>query len=240
MKKMMLAFLFGMAALFCCGQSFLLKYPNLTKRNLSEFFLDWKAYSDSIYLNNIIEDSVLADVIRYECAKHCFFTTDTQNIIVPIYRVYPKTIRVERYYSDIDTTMAKLNLGFPLYTPEMEEEQYAVDSITPILSRRELYITAGIDKILSAFVGGLKNGDKITRIQKGNVRRLREYIPVNYGHWGDYWWFTSFPMITDIFYANNLIAVARRTSWCSGDVIWYVRENNKFIRRKESVSNWIE
>ena len=60
MKKMMLAFLFGMAALFCCGQSFLLKYPNLTKRNLSEFFLDWKVYSDSVYSNNVVEDSVLA------------------------------------------------------------------------------------------------------------------------------------------------------------------------------------
>lgn len=35
---------------------------------------------------------------------------------------------------------------------------------------------------------------------------LKRYIPVDYGHWGGYWWFTSFPLITNICYADNLIA----------------------------------
>ena len=237
---MILTLLLGMGALFCCGQSFLLKYPDLNKRNLDEFFLDWEAYSDSVYSNSVIEDSVLADVIRRECTERWLFAVDTQNIVVPKHRVYPRTIMVERYYLDVDTVLAKQELGFSLYMPEMKEEQYAVDSITPVFSCRGLYITPGIYRLLSVFAGGLKNGGKIGKIHKGNVRRLREYIPVDYGHWGGYWWFTSFPLIMGICYADNLIAVMRRTSWCSGDEIWFVKENGKFVRRQEPVTNWIE
>lgn len=240
MKNMMLTLLLCMTAVFCRGQSFLSGYPKLTKKNLNGFFLDWKAYSDSVYSNSVIGDSVLADVIRRECVERWLFAADTQNIVVPEHRVYPRTIRVERYYLDVDTVWQKNELGFPLYMPEMKEEQYAVDSITPVFSCRGLYITPGIDRLLSVFAGGLKNGGKTGKIHKGNVRRLREYIPVDYGHWGGYWWFTSFPLVTGICYADNVIAVMRRTSWCTGDVIWYVKENGKFVRRQEPVTKWIE
>lgn len=158
----------------------------------------------------------------------------------PKYRVIPQYIKVERYYMDVDTTMDELNLSFPSYIPDMKDEQYAVDTITPVLPRRCLYLTADIDKKLSTFAGGLKNGNKLNRIHKNNVFRLREYIPVDYGHWGGYWWFTSFPLITGICYADNVIAVMRRTSWCTGDVIWYVKENGKFVMRQQPVTSWIE
>ena len=32
----------------------------------------------------------------------------------------------------------------------------------------------------------------------------------------------------------------RRTSWCSGDVIWYKKENGKFIAQSKPVVSWIE
>ena len=40
--------MFVVVALVCSGQSFLSKYPKLTKKNLSGFLSDWGAYSDSI------------------------------------------------------------------------------------------------------------------------------------------------------------------------------------------------
>ena len=238
--KQLLIFLFGMCAFYSYCQSSLLKYPNLTKMSLDEFFMDWKNYSDSVYSNNVIEDSVLADIIRREYAEDWLINDEEQDTIVPQYRVYPEEIRVERYYLDVDTVKAKLELGFPSYIPELKKSQYVVYGITPFSLHRGLYINSRIYKVLSAFAGGLKDGYKITKINKDNVRHLKRYISVNYGHWGGYWWFTSFPMVTDIFYANNLIAVARRTSWCTGDVIWYVRENDNFVRRKEPVNYWIE
>ena len=32
----------------------------------------------------------------------------------------------------------------------------------------------------------------------------------------------------------------RRTSWCTGDVIWYVKENGKFVRYPEPIVDWME
>lgn len=158
----------------------------------------------------------------------------------PRYFVFPQYIKVERYYIDVDTVMAKHEFGFPSFIPDMKDNQYIVDSITPILPHGGLYLTSDINKTLSTFVGGLKRGDKIAKINKRNVGKLEKYIPVDYGHWGGYWWFTSFPLITNICYANNLIAVMRRTSWCTGDVIWYVKGNGKFVRYPEPIVDWME
>ena len=237
MRNRVLTILFAMTAFVCSGQAFLAKYPKLTKNNLNEFFLGWKAYSDTINSNNVVTDSVIADIIMW---NNIIFGLEGHPANDPKYNVIPRTIEIERYYLDVDTIMAKLCLGFPEFIEDLKDEQYVVDSVTPILPWRGLYLTSDINKKLSSFAGGLKNGDKIGKINMKNVNKLRKYIPVDYGHWGGYWWFTSFPIITNIRYADNLIAVSRRTSWWTGDVIWHVKENGKFIRRPEPITTWVE
>lgn len=237
--KILLTLLLSIVAIYCSGQSFLVKYPKLTDRNLGEFFKDWEIYSDSVSSCNIIKDSILSDVVNRELAA---FKDENkrQNSIISQYIVFPRTIEVERYCLDVDTIMAKSSQGFPVYIPDMKREQYSVDTITPDIPRGGLYLTPGIRKVLSEFAGGLKKGNVITEINKSNVKKLKKYIPVAYGHWGGYWWFVSFPIINGICYSDNLIAIMRRTSWCTGDVIWYVKENGKFVRRLQPVSAWIE
>ena len=237
MRNRVLTILFAMTTFLCSGQTFLTKYPELTKKNLNEFFLDWKAYSDTINSNDVVADSVIADIIMW---NNIIFSLEGHPVNEPQYNVIPQTIEIERYYLDVDTVMAKLCHGFPEFIEDLRDEQYVVDSVTPVLPWRGLYLTPDINKKLSSFAGGLKNGDKIGNINKKNVKILKKYIPVDYGHWGGYWWFTSFPIITNIRYADNLIAVMRRTSWWTGDVIWYVKEDGKFIRRPEPITSWVE
>ena len=238
MRNRVLTILFAMTAFLCSGQAFLAKYPKLTKKNLNKFFLDWKAYSDTIDSNNVITDSVIADIFMW---NNVVFGLEGHPANEPQYNVIPQTIEIERYYLNADTVMAKLCLSFPEFIEDLKDDQYeSDDSVTPVLPWRGLYLTSGINKKLSSFAGGLKNGDKIGKINKKNVNKLKKYIPVDYGHWGGYWWFTSFPIITNIRYADNLIAVDRRTSWWTGDVIWYVKENGKFIRRPEPITTWVE
>lgn len=238
-NKILLTLLLGIVVIFCSGQSFLVKYPKLTGRNLGEFFKDWEIYSDSVSSCNIIKDSILSDVVMREFAA---FNDENkrQNSITSQYIVFPQTIEVERYYLDVDTIMAESSQGFPSYIPDMKREQYSVDTITPAVPRGGLYLTPGIRKVLSEFAGGLNKENVITKINKSNVKKLKKYIPVAYGHWGGYWWFVSFPIINGICYSDNLIAIMRRTSWCTGNVIWYVKENGKFVRRQQPVSVWIE
>lgn len=163
---------FILAALVCSGQSFVQKYSKLTQQNLSEFFSDWKAYSDNISANNVITDSVLANVIRQEYAA---FDAENKQIIDslgPKYQVFPRYIKVERYYLDIDTAMARSQLGFPSFIPKMKDNQYVVDSITPNLTPEGLYLTKDIENLLSKFVGGIGHQKRTRKINKENLKEL--------------------------------------------------------------------
>lgn len=238
MKKVISTLIFCMVAFCSYGQCFLYKYHKLTKKNLEEFFMDWESYSNIIASKAKINDSLIDSIQRNENE----YVSMTFQGLTQRYIVLPQRIRIARYYIDVDTIAAKRDLGFPSFIPDLKDNQHTVYSITPIPHQKNnvLYLTSSINKVLSTFAGGLKKGNKIAKINNGNVERLKKYIPVDYGHWGGYWWFTSFPVITGICYANNLIAVMRRTSWFTGDVIWYIKENDKFVRRSTPICEWVE
>lgn len=241
-NKIFITIMIALSTLVCSGQSFLSKYPKLTKKNLSEFFSDWEAYSDGIASRAVKNDSLIDMVVAYNYRpkelerRTCLSGKNA----VPKYHVAPQYIEVERYYLDVDTTVFSPRYGFPYYYSDLRSHEYRIDSIIPQLPYRGLYLTSDISEALSTFVGGCRNGDKIEKINKGNLKILKKHIPVDYGHWGGYWWFTSFPLITNICYANNLIAVKIRTSWCTGEETWYIKENDKFVRREEPTGEWIE
>jgi hypothetical protein len=242
MKNKIFILMLTLSTLVCSGQSFLSKYPKLTKKNLSEFFSDWEAYSDSIASRAVKNDSLIDMAVAYNYRpkelerRTCLSGKNA----VPKYHVVPQYIDVERYYMDVDTTVFNPRYGFPNYYSELTDNEYRIDSIIPQLPYRGLYLTSDISKTLSTFVGGCRNGDKIEKINKGNLKILKKYIPVDYGHWGGYWWFTSFPLITNICYADNLIAVKIRTSWWTGEETWYIKKDDEFVRREEPAGVWIE
>lgn len=241
-NKIFITIMLALSAIVCSGQSFLSKYPKLTKKNLNEFFSDWEAYSDSIALRAVKNDSLIDMVVAYNYLPMQLEGTTyrSDKDAPPKYHVMPQYINVERYYLDVDTTVFSPRYGFPYHYLELKSDECRIDSIIPQLPYRGLYLTSDISKTLSTFVGGWRKGDKIEKINKGNLKTLKKYIPVDYGHWGGYWWFTSFPLITNICYANNLIAVKIRTSWCTGEETWYIVENDKFVRREKPAGEWIE
>lgn len=241
-KIFIITIMLTLSAIVCSGQSFLSKYPKLTKKNLSEFFSDWEAYSDSIASRAVKNDSLIDMVVAYNYRPKDLErrTCLSGKNAAPKYHVVPQYIDVERYYMDVDTTLFSPRYGFPYHYSELKDNEYRIDSIIPQLPYRGLYLTSDISETLSTFVGGCRNGDKIQKINKGNLKILKKYIPVDYGHWGGYWWFTSFPLITNICYADNLIAVKIRTSWWAGEETWYIKKDDEFVRREEPAGEWIE
>ena len=241
-KIFIITIMLTLSAIVCSGQSFLSKYPKLTKKNLNEFFSDWEAYSDSVASRAVKNDSLIDMVVAYNYLSMQLEggTFLTGKNAAPKYHVIPQYIDVERYYLDVDTTVFNPRYGFPNYYSELTDNEYRIDSIIPQLPYRGLYLTSDISKTLSTFVGGCRKGDKIEKINKGNLKILKKYIPVDYGHWGGYWWFTSFPLITNICYADNLIAVKIRTSWWTGEETWYIKKDDEFVRREKPAGEWIE
>ncbi len=221
--------------LMCYGQNFLSKYPNLPKKDLSEFFSDWKAYSDSVASLAIKNDSLIDMAV---CEN--YLPRMLEGYRPEKYIVIPQYIKTEKYYVDVDTFVYNPRFGFPYHYSDLKVNEYRIDSIIPQLPYQGLYLTSDINYALSSFIGGLRKGDKIGKINKSNLKRLKKYIPVYSGHWGGYWWFTSFPLITNICQTDNLLVIKRRTSWCSGDELWFIKENGEFVKRKEAAGEWIE
>ena len=151
---------------------------------------------------------------RIQCPRNC--AGDAR--VGPAIRCASAIPHHRRYDLDVDLEKARTGFRLSVFHSGPGRKSICRGTYTPLPPRsgRVLYLTADINKVLSAFAGGLEDGDRLTRIKRGNVRRLQKYLPVQYGHRGGYWWFTSFPLITGICRANNLIAVMRRTSWCTG------------------------
>lgn len=62
-KIFIITIMLALSAIVCSGQSFLSKYPRLTKKNLSEFFSDWEAYSNSVASRAVKNDSLIDMVV---------------------------------------------------------------------------------------------------------------------------------------------------------------------------------
>ena len=98
-----------------------------------------------------------------------------------------------------------------------------------------LYHFSSIEQSLSNYLGGIK--DDIGRdINDENVQDLRQYIQVNYGHWGGYWHLESMPIIYAMCFFNNGVLIYLRDSWCTGIDVFMPYGTNDF----EELSNWME
>lgn len=82
--------------LMCYGQNFLSKYPNLTKKNLSEFFSDWKAYSDSVASLAIKNDSLIDMAV---CENYLPCMLEGYRPAKEKYIVIPQYIKIESILS---------------------------------------------------------------------------------------------------------------------------------------------
>lgn len=229
------------SAFYCRAQSFIDEFPKLTEENLPEFFNAWESYSDSVARNNVIDDFALAKIIEQEISLIKFDVKDDSLIKnLPKFYVVPQEINVERYKINVDTLEARKTYGLPSYLPQVEEGRYESYKVTPDLPDKALYYCDTLEKPLWEFLGGTKISGEYVETDWKNLKLIEKYLPVFHGHWGGYWWFYSLPVINAIIYYDNLIVVARRTSWHTGDLIWYVKGPDGFVRQNESLGEWIE
>lgn len=246
MNKMFTAIIMMCATAICCtGQTFLNKYPKLTKKNLSEFFFEWKAYSDSVASTvncksdvcnaiNAEMDSIFR-LIRFleGNLSHDYFGK-------PYYRygIIPQKIPVE-YYSITPTPND--TLFFQYDYASLYEEIVVRDTITPKLRPNELYLTGGIsDRLMEFITGGNVANKRPHKLMKKNIKELRRYIGWYNGEHNGGVIFNDYPYVWKVQATNDFIVLHIRDSNYSGYEQWYLKRDNQFEKLKGKRGTWIE
>lgn len=206
-------------------QDFLLKYNCLSEKNIDNFFKDWKLWSDKMreYSTNGSYNALFNQV--YEHYSYYKDNDTTEFISLPSY------IEV-RYYS---TKYNKLDWGLADVTIDSVSKITRGETFIPSLygpaSLRTLYLTPQIRSLLTEYIGV---GELINEERE---REISKRIQTHYGHWGGYWWLTSMPTIYGFHFASDGIVVVARTSFASGDKLFYP---NGHSGEGTVIGGWIE
>lgn len=221
----------------CCGQSFLDKYPKIKTKNLTEFIIDWKHYSDSIDFTVECNSPICNIVNSYLDSTFYFIRTLQGGVfdwgleIKPRYGVIPQNIPVEYYPTSIDPD----STIFSLYQDIM-----VTDTLIPKLRTQELYLTKDIEDKLMEFITGcdVKSHRPYKLIDK-NIKALIEFIRYNgeYYGWVD---FNDYPRITKIQATPNIIILHIKDSNNTGYEQWYIKTDDEFVKAPEPKNQWCE
>lgn len=192
----------------------------------ANFFKEWQEQSNkygSLH-NNAVIDSL------YQLVFGHYYYLDTTKYT---YFVLPLSVKIYIYNRNFKKTTGWRNLSDLRYKLSLSLEGNFIphlDTHKPVL-----YLFDNKYKTLSEYLGGISSdiGDDI--LYK-NVHDLEQYIEVNYGHWGGYWYFESMPIIEVLCIYNNGVLAFLRDSWNSGIDVFIPYGSNEFIE----VSNWIE
>ena len=231
--------------LVCSGQSFVDKYPKLTKKNLPEFFEDWKAYSDSVAGTvNCYSDICNAVNAEFDscfhfiralqdCASHYVKRSKRKD-----YGIIPQYIPVEYYPIEIAPTDT---LFFSWNYASLHNDILVNDTITPALRPNELYITTQIRDRLLEFIAGLNvRYERPAKFIQKNIKELRKYIDhYNEEHNGMVV-FSNYPFVWKVQATKNFIVLHIRASNYSGYEQWYINYGNGFSKVPGERNTWIE
>ncbi|MBR5042073.1 MAG: hypothetical protein IKX67_02440 [Bacteroidales bacterium] len=223
--------------------TFVEKYDSLTSKNFETFLKEWEQWSAK--MSSISKDSLLNTILtkvysEYSSNKEidsCAFLSFSDNIEIRRYQGkandYPAN--QEDVWQDRDEYWE--------YMMKASERYCYVPSINS--DKEILYISPRIQRLLSLYIGGVCESEeddfmdyeKWTKINEDRLSQLRRLIHVDRGHWGGYWHFKTMPIVFSIYLFEDGYVVDMRTSWCSGETVFYPFDPSK---EKVVQSSWIE
>ena len=243
-KYIAVIFALLLSAMTCSGQSFLAKYTKLTKKNLPEFFVDWKAYSDSV-ANNVECNSNICKIVNAEIdsAFHVIraLQGDASHYVAKRklkYGIIPQSIPVE-YYPIVPTPNDTLFFSWD-YAAQYDSVLIK-DTITPNLGPNELYLTENISTRLMEFITGLNvDNERPWRFIKKNVEALLKYIR----HYNEELYgmviFNDYPYIWKVQATDDFIVLHIRASNYTGYEQWHIKKGERFEKVPGIHNAWIE
>ena len=243
-KIFIITIMLTLSTLVCCGQSFLSKYPKLTKKNLSEFFEDWQAYSDSVAGTvNCHSDICNAVNAEFDSCNHVIRKLQgTASRYVKKsgrkdFGIIPQYIPVE-YYPISPTPNDTLFFSWGYY--QMHLDKMVEYTITPRLQPNELYLTRNIrDRLMEFLTGKSIAHERPAKYLKKNIKELKKYLWRYNGDCNGAVIFNNFPYVYYVRATNDFIVLYVRDGYYTGYEIWYIKKDGKFGRVSGKHHTWI-
>ena len=243
-KIFIITIMFTLSTLVCSGQSFLSKYPKLTKKNLSEFLLDWQIYSDSVAGTvNCHSDICNAVNAEFDSCNHVIRELQScvshyvKKSIKKEFGIIPQYIPVE-YYPISPTPNDTLSF-FGEYS-QLHLDKIVEYTITPRLRPNELYLTSNIDDRLMEFLAGKSVAhERPAKYLKKNIKELKKYLWRYNGDYNGGVIFNDFPYVYYVRATNDFIVLYVRDGYYTGYEIWYIKKDGKFERVSGKHNTWI-
>ena len=216
---------------------FVEKYVSLTESNITSFITEWEKWSDQLRSHS--DDTLI------------------NTIILKVYQDYGLNDNSDssRFYSFMSNVEVMKYAGkYSEYPPlklfdrdsEWELKMKASERFVYVpsadLKKQILFITPEIDRLLSVFIGGVADNEddafdetKWSPINQNSLSFLRNYIPVERGHWAG-WYLCTMPIIYEIYMFEDGYMAFLRTSFSQGEIAFFPYNS----REKILIDRWIE
>ena len=216
---------------------FVEKYVSLTESNIPSFITEWEKWSDQLRIHsddtliNRIILKVYQDYGLDENNDSSHFYSFRSNIEVMKYAgKYSEYTPLKLFDSDRECEMKMKASERYVYVPSAD------------LKKKILFITPEIDRLLSVFIGGVADNEddafdetKWSSINQNRLSFLRNYIPVERGHWAG-WYLCTMPIIYEIYMFEDGYMVFLRTSFSQGEIAFFPYDGGE----KVWIDGWIE
>ncbi len=216
---------------------FVEKYVSLTESNITSFITEWEKWSDQLRSHS--DDTLI------------------NRIILKVYQDYGLTDNNDssHFYSFMSNVEVMKYAGkYSEYPPlklfdrdsEWELKMKASERFVYVpsadLKKKILFITPEIDRLLSVFIGGVADNEdddfdetKWSPINQNSLSFLRNYIPVERGHWAG-WYLCTMPIIYEIYMFEDGYMAFLRTSFSQGEIAFFPYDGGEKIL----IDGWIE
>ena len=187
--------------------------PNIygEHNNIDLFFSEWEEWSE------LIKKGTVPSEYNSIFQKH-FLEENPQRASEAKYLSLPLSVKVIKYNGNIHPDSFKVSDDYSSYPYDLMKSRMpeSISYFTPIIEsdKKVLYLSPEAQDILSAFI------DEPTKMPGSSVRKkeitdedweevikrrdmIGKYVPTIVAHWGDGWYFTSYPLIRRIIVGDD-------------------------------------
>ena len=167
--------------------------PQFSNIDFEKFFAEWEQWSELVAKGAVVSE--YNDIF----IKH-FCENNPQDEHDPKYLTLPLQVKVIKYDCNINYKTDTTPFADSLKTSATPE---SIMYFTPVIKsdKKVLYMNRELETILAGYLA--EPGKDASEETDKRLKMIGEYIPTTIAHWGNGWFFLSYPNIHEIVVTNS-------------------------------------